>query len=77
MNKGLIDCMPISIPCPDRDQYVFWDAFHPTQAVTKIIAHKALIGSSSICYPVNVLQMAQKRLPFDQKNASAPSIMLK
>ena len=25
-------CLPIIQPCPDRSDYVFWDAFHPTEA---------------------------------------------
>ncbi|KAK6923645.1 GDSL lipase/esterase [Dillenia turbinata] len=58
-NKGQITCLPFSIPCLNRDQYVFWDAFHPTQAVNKILAQTAYSGSPSDCYPINVKQMAQ------------------
>ncbi|XP_029127037.1 GDSL esterase/lipase At5g08460 isoform X2 [Cajanus cajan] len=58
-NKAQITCLPEFVPCNDRDKYVFWDAFHSTQAANKIIAHKVFTGSPSDCYPVNVNQMAQ------------------
>ncbi|GAV89065.1 Lipase_GDSL domain-containing protein, partial [Cephalotus follicularis] len=29
-------CDPYQSPCPNRSQYVFWDAFHPTEAVNNI-----------------------------------------
>uniref|UniRef100_A0A2N9F4N4 SGNH hydrolase-type esterase domain-containing protein n=1 Tax=Fagus sylvatica TaxID=28930 RepID=A0A2N9F4N4_FAGSY len=57
-NQGQISCPPLFIPCLTRDQYVFWDAFHPTQAVNEIIAQRAYSGSPSDCYPINVKQMA-------------------
>ncbi|XP_059291069.1 LOW QUALITY PROTEIN: GDSL esterase/lipase At5g08460-like [Lycium ferocissimum] len=54
-----ITCLPLSVPCMNRDQYLFWDAFHPTQAVNQILARKAYSGSLDDCYPINVKQMAQ------------------
>ncbi|KAI3473548.1 hypothetical protein Pfo_031206 [Paulownia fortunei] len=57
-NRGQITCLPFSVPCNNRNQYVFWDAFHPTQAVNQILARRAYSGSPSDCYPVNVQQMA-------------------
>ncbi|MED6197918.1 hypothetical protein PIB30_061332 [Stylosanthes scabra] len=56
--RGMISCLPYSIPCSNRDQYVFWDAFHPSEAVDKILALKAFNGSTSDIYPVNVSQIA-------------------
>ncbi|CAK9156054.1 unnamed protein product [Ilex paraguariensis] len=58
-NKGQITCLPFSVPCINRNQHVFWDAFHPTQAVNQILARKAYNGPPSDCYPVNVQKMAQ------------------
>ncbi|KAL2236278.1 GDSL esterase/lipase At5g08460-like [Sesamum indicum] len=57
-NRGQITCLPFSMPCSNRNQYVFWDAFHPTQAVNQILARRAYSGTPSDCYPVNVQQMA-------------------
>ncbi|KAK1588431.1 hypothetical protein Q3G72_023169 [Acer saccharum] len=58
-NRGQITCLPFSIPCLNRDEYIFWDAYHPTQAFNQIIAEKAFNGGLSVCYPMNVKQMAQ------------------
>ncbi|KAK2391308.1 GDSL Lipase/Acylhydrolase superfamily protein [Trifolium repens] len=38
--------------------------------VGKIMASKAFNGPPSACYPINVVQMAQKHLPSSQNNAS-------
>ncbi|KAK6125645.1 hypothetical protein DH2020_040621 [Rehmannia glutinosa] len=57
-NRGQITCLPFSVPCNTRNQYIFWDAFHPTQAANQILARRAYSGSPSDCYPVNIQQMA-------------------
>ncbi|RWR91206.1 GDSL esterase/lipase [Cinnamomum micranthum f. kanehirae] len=59
-NKGQVTCLPLSIPCANRDQYIFWDAFHPTQAVNAIFAQRTFSGPTSYCYPINIRQMALK-----------------
>ncbi|KAI3473549.1 hypothetical protein Pfo_031207 [Paulownia fortunei] len=59
-NRGQITCLPFSVPCNNRNQYVFWDAFHPTQAVNQILARRAYSGSPSDCYPVNDLESTQE-----------------
>uniref|UniRef100_A0A7N0VEC1 GDSL esterase/lipase n=1 Tax=Kalanchoe fedtschenkoi TaxID=63787 RepID=A0A7N0VEC1_KALFE len=58
-NRGEITCLPLLVPCAKRDRYVFWDAYHPTEAVNKIYAQRAYTGPTSDCYPVNIKQMAQ------------------
>ncbi|CAA0837710.1 GDSL esterase/lipase [Striga hermonthica] len=57
-NQGQITCMPWSPPCPNRNEYVFWDAFHPTQAVDAILAHRAYTGPPTDAHPLNVQQLA-------------------
>ncbi|KAL0359950.1 UNVERIFIED_CONTAM: GDSL esterase/lipase [Sesamum radiatum] len=57
-NQGLITCMPWVPPCSNRNQYVFWDAFHPTQAVDAILAHRAYAGPPTDVHPINVQQLA-------------------
>lgn len=37
--KGI--CAPNHIPCPNRENYFFWDAFHPTERVSVIDGIKA------------------------------------
>lgn len=57
-NRGQITCLPFQTPCPDRDQYVFWDAFHPTEAVNILMGRKAFDGDLSVVYPMNIEQLA-------------------
>ncbi|XP_057787309.1 GDSL esterase/lipase At5g08460-like [Salvia miltiorrhiza] len=55
--QGQITCLPFSVPCNNRKQHIFWDAFHPTEAVNQILAERAYSGSPSDCHPLNVQQM--------------------
>lgn len=34
-------CVPGNVPCSNRDEYLFWDSFHPTEAATLISANIA------------------------------------
>ncbi|XP_059630483.1 GDSL esterase/lipase At1g71691-like [Cornus florida] len=57
-NSGQITCLPFQTPCLNRDQYVFWDAFHPTEAVNIIMGRKAFSGDRNVVYPINIQQLA-------------------
>ncbi|KAK9080227.1 hypothetical protein SSX86_001903 [Deinandra increscens subsp. villosa] len=57
-NRGQITCLPFQMPCPNRNEYVFWDAFHPTEAVNVLMARKAFSGTSDVVYPINIHQLA-------------------
>ncbi|KAF0935525.1 hypothetical protein E2562_034314 [Oryza meyeriana var. granulata] len=39
------------LTCDDADKYLFWDAFHPTEKVNRLMAHHTL----HICYQQGVL----------------------
>ncbi|WCJ36676.1 GDSL esterase/lipase At1g71250 [Euphorbia peplus] len=54
---GQITCLPYQMPCSNRNHYIFWDAFHPTQSVNAILAQRAFTGPPRDCYPINVQQM--------------------
>ncbi|KAM5568713.1 GDSL esterase/lipase [Rosa sericea] len=57
---GLIPCGPQpSKVCVDRSKYVFWDAYHPSDASNMIIARRLLYGNSSDISPMNVVQLLQ------------------
>ncbi|KAI3697736.1 hypothetical protein L6452_30833 [Arctium lappa] len=34
--KGEGQCIPNEVPCSGREKYVFWDAYHPTEAVSLV-----------------------------------------
>ncbi|XP_042483385.1 GDSL esterase/lipase At1g33811 [Macadamia integrifolia] len=58
-NNGLLTCLPLQQPCDDRTKYVFWDAFHPTEAANNILAR--ISYASKLCsdaYPMNIQQLA-------------------
>ncbi|KAI9198206.1 hypothetical protein LWI28_011831 [Acer negundo] len=56
-NNGQITCLPLQTPCQNRRQYVFWDAFHPTEAANAVLGRRSYSGSD--CYPIDIQQLAQ------------------
>lgn len=57
-NSGQITCLPFQTPCANRNQYVFWDAFHPTEAVNIILGRRAFNGNRDIAFPMNIQELA-------------------
>lgn len=43
--------------CEDRSKYVFWDAYHPTEAANIIIAKVLLDGDKSNSFPMNIREL--------------------
>ncbi|XP_030955824.1 GDSL esterase/lipase At5g41890 [Quercus lobata] len=43
--------------CDDRSKYVFWDAYHPTEAANIIIAKMLLDGDESVSFPINIREL--------------------
>ncbi|CAN6295331.1 unnamed protein product [Urochloa humidicola] len=54
---GLVPCGPTSRYCDDRSKYVFWDAYHPSDAANVLIARRILDGGPADISPVNVRQL--------------------
>ncbi|PON45627.1 Lipase [Parasponia andersonii] len=46
------------LPCTERDEYAFFDGFNPTQAANKVFANECFNGTSGVCSPLNVQQLA-------------------
>ncbi|KAG6692132.1 hypothetical protein I3842_10G097600 [Carya illinoinensis] len=58
-NNGQITCLPLQTPCQNRDEYLFWDAFHPTEAGNAIVARRAYSAqSASDAYPIDIRRLA-------------------
>ncbi|PIN12497.1 Triacylglycerol lipase [Handroanthus impetiginosus] len=58
-NNGQITCLPLETPCDNRNKYIFWDAFHPTEAANILLAKKAYSSKSkSFAYPISIQQLA-------------------
>lgn len=58
-NRGQITCLPFQVPCPERNRYIFWDAFHPTEAVNILFGENSFSGGTNFVYPINIHQLAQ------------------
>ncbi|KAL2343234.1 hypothetical protein Fmac_004519 [Flemingia macrophylla] len=59
-NNGQITCLPMQSPCDNRREYLFWDAFHPTEAGNVIVAHRAYKAqSASDAYPFDIHTLVQ------------------
>ncbi|KAL5720392.1 hypothetical protein ACHQM5_013064 [Ranunculus cassubicifolius] len=58
-NNGQITCLPFQTPCRNRNQYLFWDAFHPTEAGNIIVGRRSYSAQSSRdCYPIDIRRLA-------------------
>ncbi|KAK9065424.1 hypothetical protein SSX86_016807 [Deinandra increscens subsp. villosa] len=59
-NNGQITCLPGQTPCPNRDEHLFWDAFHPSEAGNVIVGRRSYSAESpSDAYPMDIRQLAQ------------------
>ncbi|GAB4836937.1 hypothetical protein Ancab_001849 [Ancistrocladus abbreviatus] len=48
-------CIPYNIPCRERNEYFFWDLFHPTTAVNVITGKRAYKAQD----PSNALDISE------------------
>ncbi|KAK4440102.1 GDSL esterase/lipase [Sesamum alatum] len=59
-NNGQITCLPLQTPCQNRDEYLFWDAFHPTEAANIIVGRRSYSAQKgSDAYPFDIRRLAQ------------------
>ncbi|KAL7129794.1 hypothetical protein ABFS83_13G091600 [Erythranthe nasuta] len=59
-NNGQITCLPFQNSCQNRDEYVFWDAFHPTEAANIIVGRRAYSAEkASDAHPFDIRRLAQ------------------
>jgi phospholipase/lecithinase/hemolysin len=52
--NGMGLCTVASRLCNDRDAYVFWDAFHPTERANRLIVQQFVSGSLDVIAPMNL-----------------------
>ncbi|XP_047308480.1 GDSL esterase/lipase At5g45670-like [Impatiens glandulifera] len=58
-NNGQITCLPFQTPCQNRDNYLFWDAFHPSEAANIIIGRRSYSAQSSTdSHPMDIRTLA-------------------
>ncbi|OVA08078.1 Lipase [Macleaya cordata] len=72
-NNGQITCLPLQQPCSDRQKYIFWDAFHPTEVANIVLAKKSYSSNSkSDVYPINIQKLAMLAVQTPKPRSGAP-----
>lgn len=52
-----VPCIPTSSYCSNRENHVFWDLYHPTEAVASLFSNILYSGSQDYVVPMNVKQL--------------------
>ncbi|KAJ1281614.1 hypothetical protein BS78_04G319100 [Paspalum vaginatum] len=52
--NGMGLCTVVSSLCADRNAYVFWDAFHPTERANRLIVNQFMNGGVDVIAPMNL-----------------------
>ncbi|KAL2652738.1 hypothetical protein R1flu_020866 [Riccia fluitans] len=55
--NGMAPCFSSFTPCANRSEYLFWDLFHPTDAVNVQLAKSYFYGNESAISPMNIQQL--------------------
>ncbi|CAH9055589.1 unnamed protein product [Cuscuta europaea] len=59
-NNGQITCLPLQNPCLNRNEYIFWDAFHPGEAANIVIGRRSYSAQNpSDAHPYDIRHLAQ------------------
>ncbi|KAK1684631.1 hypothetical protein QYE76_045479 [Lolium multiflorum] len=51
-------CTKFASVCPNRDNYLFWDGFHPTQAASAEAAFALVADQGLYVHPINLTRLA-------------------
>ncbi|KAJ0106238.1 hypothetical protein Patl1_17508 [Pistacia atlantica] len=61
--KGWIMCISPEMACSNASNHIWWDQFHPTDAVNAILADNVWNGlHTKMCYPMNLEDMVATKL---------------
>nr|CAB3460966.1 unnamed protein product [Digitaria exilis] len=59
-NNGQVTCLPFQMPCANRHEYLFWDAFHPTEAANVLVGQRTYSARlASDVHPVDIRTLAR------------------
>ncbi|GJN14946.1 hypothetical protein PR202_gb01825 [Eleusine coracana subsp. coracana] len=59
-NNGQVTCLPFQLPCANRHEYLFWDAFHPTEAANILVGQRIYSAKmKSDVHPVDIRTLAR------------------
>ncbi|KAL0324187.1 UNVERIFIED_CONTAM: GDSL esterase/lipase [Sesamum calycinum] len=60
--RGWIMCISSDMACGNASNHIWWDQFHPTDAVNEILADNVWSSlHSSMCYPMNLQEMMSQK----------------
>nr|XP_043624389.1 GDSL esterase/lipase At1g29660-like [Erigeron canadensis] len=60
VDNGGLSCLPFEVPCLNRNEYFFWDAYHSTEAANKIAATRTYLSTNpSDVFPIDIYHLAQ------------------
>ncbi|XP_006844086.2 GDSL esterase/lipase At1g71691 [Amborella trichopoda] len=65
--NGTLLCLPNLPTCTNRNQFVFYDGIHPTQNVNILMSQACFNGSTYVCSPINIQQLARAQIPNRRK----------
>ncbi|KAK7245598.1 hypothetical protein RIF29_40445 [Crotalaria pallida] len=61
-------CVPDETPCQNRNEYVFFDEFHPTEAVNMLTAMASYNApNSDFAYPMDIKHLVDQKLEIQNK----------
>lgn len=52
-----VPCLPITKYCSNRNEFVFWDADHPTEAIHRVLVDNMYNSTSKYTFPMFVLKL--------------------
>ncbi|RZC46361.1 hypothetical protein C5167_039306 [Papaver somniferum] len=52
-----VPCLPVAKYCNNRDEHIFWDFYHPTEAAARIFGDTIFDGTQQFMFPINVRQL--------------------
>lgn len=56
--NGTSTCIPELVPCRDANKHYFWDGYHLTETLYRVIATKCFNGTS-VCIPKNIKELVE------------------
>ncbi|XP_028793230.1 GDSL esterase/lipase At5g55050-like [Neltuma alba] len=55
--RARVPCLLVTSFCPNRNDHIFWDQYHPTEAVSRIFADRIFNGPSQYTSPITMKQL--------------------
>ncbi|XP_058771401.1 GDSL esterase/lipase At1g29670-like [Vicia villosa] len=70
-------CIPDERPCNKRNEYVFWDEFHPTEAWNLLTARRSYNSlNSGFTFPLDIKQLVELEVKMELESTNATASKL-